>query len=100
MKHNQLYSRVQHFLDRISVFKIWPFIFTLVFLQFSPCEVKAQADLAVQIVAGPPGNVNIGSTVGVSVTVSNLGAAAVPSTENVIATVELRDPERYSGYQV
>ena len=64
------------------------------FPQLAPCEVKAQniPDLAVQIVQGPPGNVNIGSTVGVSVTVSNLGAAAVPSTVNVIATVELRDP--------
>ena len=45
-------------------------------------EVKAQniPDLAVQIVQGPPGNVKIGSTIGVSVTVFNIGTAAVAST--------------------
>ena len=63
------------------------------FPPFSPCEVKAQADLAVQIVAGPPGNVNIGSTIGVSVTVSNpVVLQQLLPPENVIATVELRGP--------
>ena len=53
--------------------------FTLVFLSFT-LRSEAQADLAVQIVAGPPGNVNIGSTIGVSVTVSI--SVLLPSTEN------------------
>ena len=94
MKHDQLYNRVQHFLDRISVFKIWPFTFALVFLQLAPCEVKAQniPDLAVQIVQGPPGSVKIGSTIGVSVSVFNIGTAAVAGTENIVVNVELRDP--------
>ena len=88
MKHKQLYNRVQHFLDRY-LFSGYGHSHSLVFLSLHLRWLRI-FPLAVQLFKFMV--VEIGSTIGVSVSVFNIGTAAVAGTENIVVNVELRDP--------